>query len=164
NDVGGPLHVGDRGHAHEAFRGKDLDQHFVRGEVQGRDAGRMGSGRRRWRGPGDEGPGGGGQEEGETPGDPRPPPAPRAHAASAGSRPATTKPSRRTTSPVRTRTAWPNIGPSQAKVWNSPFSPQGSTPAGRRASRSRSKAAPAQSSGRTRGSTQVRRARSPPRI
>ena len=30
-----------------------------------------------------------------------------------------------------------NIGPSQAKVWNSPFSPQGSTPAGRSASSAR---------------------------
>ena len=34
------------------------------------------------------------------------------------------------------RSAWRNIGPAQAKVWNSPFSAHGSTPAGRSASRS----------------------------
>ena len=26
---------------------------------------------------------------------------------------------------------WENIGPAKAKVWNSPFSPQGSTPGGK---------------------------------
>src|SRR6187200_1917427 len=66
-----------------------------------------------------------------------------------------TKPSRVTISPVLTATGRANIGPAQAKVWNSPFSAQGSTPAGRSASRPRSKRRPAKVLGNLRGSTQV---------
>ena len=57
--------------------------------------------------------------------------------------------------PPGTRTGRRNAGPSQAKVWNSPFSPQGSTPAGSSSSSARSKARPAKVGGSTRGSTQV---------
>ena len=65
------------------------------------------------------------------------------------------------TSPARTRTGCRNAGPSHAKLWNSPFSPQGSTPAGRSRSRASSKARPAKLAGSTLGSTQVRAARWP---
>jgi hypothetical protein len=48
---------------------------------------------------------------------------------------ANTKPSRSTMSPSAQRIGRPNSGPSWTKVWNSPFSPQGSTPGGSSASR-----------------------------
>ena len=51
-----------------------------------------------------------------------------------------------------------------AKVWNSPFSAHGSTPAGRSASSAASKRRPAKLSGSFRGSTQVTWASSPPAI
>src|SRR5207248_11421943 len=138
---------------------EDLDEHLVGGEVEGGHAGRDGRGsgggwrrgRSRPRGQGDEGnkP----SESGEM----------GLHGIPE-SRSANTNPSRLTTSPPRTGTGRLNMGPAQANVWNSPFSPQTSTPAGRRARRSRSKAAPANARGITRGSTQVRRACSPPAI
>ena len=45
-----------------------------------------------------------------------------------------TKPSRSTTSPRRQSMGCARTGPAVTKVWNSPFSPQGSTPAGSSAS------------------------------
>jgi SAM-dependent methyltransferase len=66
----------------------------------------------------------------------RRPPA-RAHAAGgagAGARSANTNPSRSTTSPGATAIGRASIGPAATNVWNSPFSPHGSTPAGRAAS------------------------------
>ena len=56
-----------------------------------------------------------------------------------------------------------NIGPAQAKVWNSPFSPQGSTLGGQVAPAARVEARPAKAAASARGSTQVSRACSPPR-
>src|SRR5258708_37882294 len=44
---------------------------------------------------------------------------------------AKTNPSRSTISPVWTGIGLENIGPAYTKVWNSPFSPQGSIPGGR---------------------------------
>src|SRR5262245_6141145 len=60
-----------------------------------------------------------------------------AHAAapSASSKSAKTNPSRSTIAPQRKVTGRSNIGPAQQNVWNSPFSPQGSTRAGSRSSR-----------------------------
>ena len=42
-----------------------------------------------------------------------------------------TNPARRTISPTSTRMGREKIGPSNTSVWNSPFSPHGSTPSGR---------------------------------
>src|SRR5690242_21172206 len=47
-----------------------------------------------------------------------------------GSRSQNQKPSRQTVSPREKPTGSANSGPSNTKVWNSPFSPQGSTSAG----------------------------------
>ena len=66
--------------------------------------------------------------------------------------------------PARTSIACANIGPADTQVWNSPFSPHGSTPAGSSASSARSKARPAKCAGSFLGSTQVRCALSPPAI
>ena len=66
-----------------------------------------------------------------------------------------TKPSRVTVSPTRTAMGERNMGPAQAKVWNSPFSAQGSTPEGNSASRAASKRRPAKLSGSLLGSTQA---------
>ena len=153
--------VGPARHRDQALRGQDLDQHLVRGEVdRGHPLG-LGDGALCAR------------AEGEPPRENASTPAGRRRAALAEARAAAPRP---VTRPPRSRQevgedeavalhhlAPPhrhrasNIGPSQAKVWNSPFSPQGSTPAGRSPSRARSKARPAKDAGSTRGSTQVRR-------
>ena len=69
--------------------------------------------------------------------------------------------SRSTTSPRRMSSGCENIGPAKQKLWNSPFSPQGSTPAGRSASRFRSYSRPAKRASSFCVSTQVRTARKP---
>src|SRR5581483_7483759 len=79
----------------------------------------------------------------------------------ARSRSQKTKPSRSTTSPRRQATGALKIGPAWTNVWNSPFSPQGSTELGRSASRARSKARPANDPSSLRGSTQIRFASKP---
>ena len=73
----------------------------------------------------------------------------------AGTRSQNTKPSRVTGSPTVMGMGRRNIGPALAKVWNSPFSAHGSTPAGSSASRSRSKRRPARLAGSLRGSRQA---------
>ena len=74
--------------------------------------------------------------------------------------------SRRAPSPRRVATASgaENIGPATTQVWNSPFSPHGSTPSGRSASSCASNARPAKDAGSFLGSTHVRCALSPPAI
>jgi 4-amino-4-deoxy-L-arabinose transferase-like glycosyltransferase len=78
-----------------------------------------------------------------------------------GSTSQNTNPSRATTSPTETGMGDENPGASQTKVWNSPRSPQGSTPCGRSARRSASNGRPAKLAGSTVGSTQVSTARTP---
>ena len=78
-----------------------------------------------------------------------------------GSTSANTNPSRSTSSPTETGIGDENPGASQTKVWNSPRSPQGSTPSGSSARRSASKGRPAKAAGSTAGSTQVSTARTP---
>jgi glyceraldehyde 3-phosphate dehydrogenase len=84
--------------------------------------------------------------------------------AAAGSRSANTNPSRVSITPARTAIGSENIGPAETQVWNSPFSPQGSTPGGNSASSVRSNARPAKLAGSLRGSTQVKCALRPPAI
>ena len=69
-------------------------------------------------------------------------------------RSAKTKPSRSTTSPTSTAIGRENIGPAETQEWNSPFSPHGSTDAGRSASSGASKARPANDRSSFRGFTQ----------
>ena len=57
---------------------------------------------------------------------------------------------------------WLNIGPSNTKVWNSPFSPHGSMPDGMLSSSDGVNSRPANPAGSTRGSTQVMQARNHP--
>src|ERR1039458_4725798 len=73
-------------------------------------------------------------------------------------------PSRSTTSPTSMSMGDENPGPSKTKVWNSPRSPQGSTPAGRSASRLLSKNRPANHAKNREGSTQVTTAFTPESI
>src|SRR5262249_24335633 len=56
---------------------------------------------------------------------------------------AKTNPPRSTTGPTTTVRGLRNIGPPVTHVWNSPFSPDGSTPAGRSATRRASNGRPA---------------------
>src|SRR5262245_28248420 len=72
-----------------------------------------------------------------------------------------TNPSRSTVSPTSTAMVWLNIGPANAKEWNSPFSPHGSTSGGSSSSSDRSNARPANRRSSFRGSMQVSRACSP---
>lgn len=73
-----------------------------------------------------------------------------------------TNPSRSTVSPTRTSTERVNTEPSQAKVENSPFSPQGSTVTGKSAKMVQSNARPASSREASLGSMQTSNARRPP--
>src|SRR5260370_2132705 len=66
-----------------------------------------------------------------------------------GKRSQNTKPSRFTTSPVRTGMGDLKIGPSKTKVWNSPFSPQGSAWGGRSRKKESSSSRPAKLGSRT---------------
>src|SRR5262249_51243583 len=63
--------------------------------------------------------------------------------------------SRSTTSPARNGIGRRKIGPSNANVWNSPFSPHGSAFAGRSAKKLESSSRPANVSGRIFGSIQA---------
>jgi 4-amino-4-deoxy-L-arabinose transferase-like glycosyltransferase len=82
-------------------------------------------------------------------------------APASGSTSANTNPSRSTTSPIETGRGDENPGASQTNVWNSPRSPQGSTPCGRSARSSASNGRPAKLAGSTAGSTHVSTARTP---
>src|SRR5205823_955843 len=68
----------------------------------------------------------------------------------------TNRPSRTTICPRRTASGWAKIGPPYTNVWNSPFSPHGSTPRGRSASSAASNSRPANSAARARESTHAR--------
>src|SRR5882757_11434933 len=72
-----------------------------------------------------------------------------------GNRSQKTKESRRTTSPRVKSTGREKMGPSKTKVWNSPFSPQGSTPGGRSAKKDSSSSRPAKVGSRTFESMQM---------
>src|SRR5260370_5609195 len=72
-----------------------------------------------------------------------------------------TKESRSTTCPVTTGTAERKIGPSKTKVWNSPFSPQGSTSIGNSRKKSASNSLPAKDLSSFLGSMQAVLARNP---
>src|SRR5262249_52719712 len=142
-DVRGAGIVRPAGHRDQPLRGKEVDQDLVRGEVQRGHA--RGDGLRA-RGPGEKGEDDG---QGDVPG----------HASPRGRNAANTKPSRATTSPARSAGGGEKIGPSQARVWNSPFSPQGSTPLGRPSRNARSNSWPAREGGSRRGSRVTTRAR-----
>src|SRR5229473_2591994 len=62
------------------------------------------------------------------------------------------KESRSTISPGQTGIGLWKIGPSKTKVWNSPFSPQGSTPEGKSRKKEASSSRPAKLRSRTLGS------------
>src|SRR5215471_5102896 len=77
----------------------------------------------------------------------------------AGNKSQKTKPSRWTTSPVRIGIGQRKMGPSKTKVWNSPFSPQGSALGGRSWKKEASSSRPAKLGARTFGSMQAATAR-----
>src|SRR5262249_61013526 len=78
------------------------------------------------------------------------------------SRSANTNPSRETISPRSTSSGRSNIGPAVTQVWNSPFSPQGSTSRGSASRKRASQDSPAKKGESRRGSTQTTVARRPP--
>src|SRR5262249_41883854 len=140
--------VGPARHRDEPLRGQEVDQDLVRREVQRGHARGGGLGARRTGEKGEE------ERQGDAPG----------HGSPRGRRSANTKPPRSTAPPARSGSGREKIGPSQAKVWNSPFSPQGSTSPGRRSRNSRSNSCPAREGGMRRGSRVTTRARSPAAI
>src|SRR6266511_272317 len=72
-----------------------------------------------------------------------------------------TKPSRVTTPPVRHEIGSRYMGASHTNVWNSPFSPHGSTPSGRSARNASSNTRPANEGSRARGSMHTTMALTP---
>src|SRR5215469_9435489 len=78
-----------------------------------------------------------------------------------GSKSQKTKESRSTTWPARTRTGERKMGPSKTKVWNSPYSPHGSTPAGKSSKKEASSWRPANDGSSFLGSMQTVTARKP---
>src|SRR5580704_15552165 len=72
-----------------------------------------------------------------------------------GNRSRKMKESRWTTSPRVKPMGREKMGPSKTKVWNSPFSPQGSTPGGRSAKKDASSSRPAKLGSRTLESIQT---------